>query len=161
LDLVGDAGGELAEGSQLLGLDQAALRGAQVIEGLRELAGARLDLLEQAHVLDRDDGLVGERCHQFDLALAEWTGLLLADTEHALDASVTDQRDAESGPESASFGIVTISVFGIGEHVGNMHQLAGYEGSSDEASAIATEGMSLHKLMEAIRHPEVGFRAHD
>ena len=36
LDLVRDARGELAERSQLLGLDQAILRGAQFVERLRQ-----------------------------------------------------------------------------------------------------------------------------
>ena len=35
LDLVRDAGGELAERGELLGLHQAILRGAKVVEGLR------------------------------------------------------------------------------------------------------------------------------
>ena len=75
LDLVRDAGGELAERSKLLGLHQAVLRGAQVFERKRQFPGALLHLFEQPHVLDGDDGLVGEGLHQFDLALAEWSWL--------------------------------------------------------------------------------------
>ena len=39
-----------------------------------EVAGARLHLVEQAHVLDRDDGLVGEGLDELDLALREGPG---------------------------------------------------------------------------------------
>ena len=55
LDLVGDAGGELAEGSELLRLDQPVLRLAQVVERGGELLRARLHLIEQPGILDRDD----------------------------------------------------------------------------------------------------------
>ena len=71
LDLVGDAGGELAERGELFRLDQPVLRLAQVVERGGELARARLHLVEQAHVFDRDDRLVGESLHDFDLARGE------------------------------------------------------------------------------------------
>ena len=71
---MGDAGGELAERSELFGLHQAILRGAQFVERQRQLLGALLHLVEQTHVLDGDDGLVGKGLHQIDLALAEWSG---------------------------------------------------------------------------------------
>ena len=57
---MGDAGGELAERSELLGLHQAVLRGAQLVEGSRNFPGTFLNLLEQTDILDRDHGLVGE-----------------------------------------------------------------------------------------------------
>ena len=60
LDLVRDAGGQLTERGELLGLDQAVLRGAQVLQRLRQFARAGLNAFEQAHVLDRNRRLVGE-----------------------------------------------------------------------------------------------------
>ena len=66
---MGDAGGELAERGELLGLHQAILRGAQVVERQRQFAGSLLNLIEQANILDRDHGLVGEGRDQIDLAL--------------------------------------------------------------------------------------------
>ena len=68
LDLVRDAGGELAERGELLGLHQPVLRGAQFVERGGELPGARLNFVEQPHVLDGDDGLIGKGLHQIDLA---------------------------------------------------------------------------------------------
>ena len=68
LDLVGDAGGELAERGELLRLDQPVLRLAQVVERGGELPRARLHLVEQARVLDRDHRLVGEGLNDLDLA---------------------------------------------------------------------------------------------
>ena len=60
LDLVGDAGGQLAERSELLGLHQAVLRSAQILQRFRQLARALLFGFEQPHILDRDHRLVGE-----------------------------------------------------------------------------------------------------
>ena len=60
LDLVRDAGGELAERGQLFGLHQTVLRGAEVVQRGGKLLGARLHLVEQPHILDRDHRLVGE-----------------------------------------------------------------------------------------------------
>jgi hypothetical protein len=59
---VRDAGGELAERGELLGLHQAILRGAQFVERSDKLFGAFLHLLEQPDILDGDHGLVGEGC---------------------------------------------------------------------------------------------------
>ncbi len=75
LDLVGDAGRELAERGQLLGLDQPVLRGAQIVERFGKLPRAILHLVEQAGVLDRDHGLVGEGLEQVDRLVRELTSL--------------------------------------------------------------------------------------
>ena len=63
LDLVRDAGGELTERGELLCLHQAVLRGAQILQRLRQFARAGLHAFKQAHILDCDRGLVGKcRC---------------------------------------------------------------------------------------------------
>ncbi len=46
-----------------------------MLQRLRQIARARLHLVEQAHVLDRDDSLVGEGLDELDLALSEPAGL--------------------------------------------------------------------------------------
>ena len=50
--------------------------GAQLLDRLRKLARARLHLVEQPHVLDRDHRLVGEGGDQLDLLFGEWPNLL-------------------------------------------------------------------------------------
>jgi hypothetical protein len=65
LDLVRDAGGELAERGELLGLHQAVLRGAQVVERLRQLPRCAPAPRRTGGVLDGDHGLVGERSRVF------------------------------------------------------------------------------------------------
>ena len=46
LDLVRDAGGQLSERGQLLGLHQAVLRGAQFFQRLRQFAGTGFHFFE-------------------------------------------------------------------------------------------------------------------
>src|SRR6266568_5785772 len=43
-----------------------------VLARLFKLPALVLDLIEQPYVLDRDRGLVGEGCDQFDLLVGEW-----------------------------------------------------------------------------------------
>jgi hypothetical protein len=43
-----------------------------LLQNLGKLARARLHLVEQPHVLDRDHGLVGEGRDKIDLLLREW-----------------------------------------------------------------------------------------
>ena len=71
LDLVGDAGGQLAERGHLLGLDQPVLGAAQISEcrlggGVRpaRFLAARGEFLEQPRVLDREHGLPGKGLQQ-------------------------------------------------------------------------------------------------
>ena len=71
LDLVSDAGGELAERGKLFSLHQTILRGPQVFQRFRQLAGARFHVLEQTHVFDGDHRLVGKGSDEFDLLFAE------------------------------------------------------------------------------------------
>ena len=60
LDLVRDTGGELTERGQLLCLDEAILRGSQLLQRCGKFACAGLHAFEQANVLDRDHRLVSE-----------------------------------------------------------------------------------------------------
>ena len=55
----------------------------QLIDRSSQLARARLQLLEQAHVLDRDDRLIGEGLEQRDLLLGEGPDLHAPDRHDA------------------------------------------------------------------------------
>ena len=72
LDLVRDAGGQLAQRGKLLSLDQTVLRSPQILQRFRQFAGASLHAFEQPHVLDRDHRLVSECRQQFDLLISVW-----------------------------------------------------------------------------------------
>src|SRR5262249_56795349 len=65
-----------------------------LLEGLRQVAVAYVQLLEQAHVLDGDDGLVGERLHQLDLLVREGMNLPAVDDNGAQDLAFLQERYA-------------------------------------------------------------------
>ena len=100
LDLVRDASGELTERSQFLGLDQAILRGAQFVEGLRQLSRAILHLVEETRVLDCDCGLIRESLQQSDMSVIERPHLSAADKDRAECTVLPDQRHGESSAMS-------------------------------------------------------------
>ncbi len=64
-------------------------------ERLFEIARFRLHLVEQTHILDHDDSLIGERLDDFDRAPPEGPGLLLAQNEHASHLAVAQQGHAD------------------------------------------------------------------
>ena len=72
--------------------------GGLLLERLGQLAVARLQLGEQADVLDRDDRLVGEGLEQRDLLVGERANLLATDEDGADGRAVAEQRHGEDGP---------------------------------------------------------------
>ncbi|MEY9528684.1 hypothetical protein ABIF70_009825 [Bradyrhizobium japonicum] len=101
LDLVRDAGGELAERGQLFGLDQTVLRGAQIVERSGELPRAVLHLVEQAGVLDRDHGLVGKGLEQADRLVRERAGLAARHADGSDGNAVAQHRNHEDAAIAA------------------------------------------------------------
>ena len=67
---------------RLITLSTSAVRGL-LLQRLGQLAVRCLQLVEQPRVLDRDDGLVGERLHQLDLLVGERPHFLAVDGDHA------------------------------------------------------------------------------
>jgi hypothetical protein len=60
------------------------LRGRRLLlERLAEIVRALAQLVEQARVLDGDDGLLGKIAHQLDMLLAEGAYLLAKDHDDA------------------------------------------------------------------------------
>ena len=93
LDLVGDAGGELAERGHLLGLDQVGLGGLQSLQRVAQLG-------EQAHVLDGDNRLCSEGFEQLDLLRRERTGLGSTQGYSADGRAFAQQWCSEDGTEA-------------------------------------------------------------
>jgi hypothetical protein len=82
-------------------------RDLEVLDCLGQLACARLDLLEQAAVLNRDHGLVGERCDKLDVPLLEGPNSATTKHDHSNGLAFAQQRHAEMGAVSTkplSFG---------------------------------------------------------
>ena len=77
----------------------------------------RLQLFEQAHVLDGDNGLIGEGRDQFDLALGERLRVGAPEPHHADRHAFPQQWYAEHAADSADPRILFGSVFGVAPRV--------------------------------------------
>ena len=97
LDLVRDACSELAERSQLLGLNQPVLRGAQFIERSGEFFGPLLYLFEHSDIADGDHGLIGKGLEQSDLLVTEGVHLGTAEHDGSDALAFTQQGYAQNG----------------------------------------------------------------
>src|SRR5262249_33817174 len=71
-----------------------------LLERDAQLGVARLQLGEQADVLDGNDGLVGERLDELDLLVAERLDVASPQSERADRLSVAQHRDREDRAES-------------------------------------------------------------
>jgi hypothetical protein len=59
-----------------------------VLQRLAQIIGALPQLIEQARVLDGDDGLAGETLDQLDLLIGEWADLLAKNGKNTWSGSV-------------------------------------------------------------------------
>ncbi len=71
-----------------------------LFQGLGEVRVARFQLLEQAHVLDGDHRLVGERLEQGDLLVGESPGFRPADGDGADRAALAHEGNGEDAAEA-------------------------------------------------------------
>ena len=63
-----------------------------LLQRFGELPRALLLRLEQPHVLDGDDRLIGEGRHQLDLLFGKWIHLIAGEPEHADRRSAAQER---------------------------------------------------------------------
>src|SRR3974390_274641 len=92
LDLVGNAGGELTEGGELLRLNKAILRRPQVVQRFRQFPRAGFDVLEQPRVLDRHNRLVSEGLQQFNSGLWKLARRFTPDPQRTDNVAWTPER---------------------------------------------------------------------
>ena len=145
-----DAGGQLAKRGELLGLHQAVLRGPQVLQRLRQFAGAGLHALEQPHVLDRDRRLVGEGRDQLDLLVGERPHLVTRQGQNADRVALAQHRNAEDGAKAAQLLRLDKCVFRVRLHVGNMHDLALKQGPSCRRATLRNDWQVSDVLREVV-----------
>src|SRR5262245_14379853 len=69
-----------------------------LFQRLTQISVSRLKFLEQTHVLDRDDCLVGEGLHEFDLPLGKRANLLSSHQNASYCAGPAQQRNGEGRP---------------------------------------------------------------
>ena len=104
-----DAGRQLAERRELLGLDEAVLRGPQILKRSLQVACLGADFVEQADILDGDHGLICEGPEELDLLFAEGPHLEASDHDHSDRLFVAHQRRRGHGtvtvPEGHRFAL--------------------------------------------------------
>src|SRR5262249_17736677 len=102
-----------------------------------EIAGARLYLVEQPHVLDSDDGLVGEGLQQRDLLVGKRPHLRSAKLYRSDRHTLAQQRDTERRTVTQASGINTSirKLVGRSLKVGDLGRLAiKYRAAADAAA---------------------------
>ena len=112
---------------------------AHVVEGDAQLGLPLADLAEQPRILDRDDRLVGEGAHQFDLPLGEWLDSFPREIDRAEHGSLAQQRHPKIGasPGRHSLGHRVVRV---GEDVRDMHDPAFERHPPGDAVATGDNG---------------------
>ena len=109
----------------------------QLADRLRKFVRARLHLVEQPHVLDRDHRLIGEGGDQLDLLVRERPYGASYERDDADRISFTQQGNSKDGPKTKRLLHVQIRVFRVRQHVGHMNGLCCRHRSSDDASSPA------------------------
>jgi hypothetical protein len=109
-------GGEIQRGiDRLTDLAQRA----KLAHRSRQFTRAGFELLEQAHVLDGDDGLVGKGFQQLDLGLRKATGFPAHDDDGTDRTALAQHRHSEYAPP-ASGSRQVLRVVGVLQRVGDI-----------------------------------------
>src|SRR5262249_33226714 len=98
-----------------------------LLERFTELARARLHLVEQPHVLDRNHRLVGKSGHQLDLFVGERPHFTHGEDDDPKELALPEHRNSQQGPIDVwriirMRGISSIRVLGISSHIFDMNR---------------------------------------
>ena len=140
LDLVRDAGGQLAERGHLLGLDQVGLRRLQLLVRLAQFLLAAALLLEQLGVAHRQRRLGGEGLDEFNGLRGEIAKFAAQHDKPAEDAVLEQQRDGEQRVISGPAELVPAfrgDEIGRVRQIGHLDRRAGHRGLADRALAAS------------------------
>ena len=88
--------------------------GRLLVQGRGELTIARLELFEQSHVLDGDDGLVGEGRYQLDLLLGESTDFSPRQRESPDERTLPEHRDSHDSSIARPLLDLSHLILGVG-----------------------------------------------
>ena len=142
--------------------DAEDLRGGRLLlEGLAQIPVARLQLLEEAHVLDRDDRLRGERLEELDLLVGEGPHLVAAHhhgaERHALAHERRHQgRPVPVGPRvGRSHGVLR----GLGRQIGDVDGAAVHHGPARHP--LPVDRLGGHRRDRGHDRARLGHLGHD
>src|ERR1700749_1119906 len=147
---MGDARGKLAERGAFLRLEQSILRAAQIVDGLGELLGARLDLVEKPSVFDRDHSLVGESLQRLDLALRIEPRLAARKHDRAFDTLLAKKRHAEQCPRGIAERRNWNGVVFVLENIRDLFDLPGENRASGHSGSISRRRMVYEIAVDLI-----------
>ena len=97
-----------------------------MLQRLAQFRVALAEFLEQAHVLDGDNGLVGKGFEQGDLFIGEWTDLHALNNNYPDGSIFAQKRDGQRRPNAQAMdGLVARELgFDLGSEVMNMDNLS-------------------------------------
>src|SRR5262245_47585394 len=114
--------------------------------------GPRLQLFEQAHILDGDAGLIRKRSAELYLALAERSGRRAYQHEDADYTTLTKQRDAYSCAYAEEpGGVVELR---IGQHVGDVDCASLQDGAPEQGRTIRPWVVAIEVIDLLLRETE-------
>ena len=130
LDLVRDAGGELAQRRHLLRLDQVRLGSTQLDQRPLRRVARLAQFGQQSRVLNGDHRLGGEVLHETDLGIAKRSWLLTVQYEGGNDLVVLDhghpEGTAHPGAQSHSPAMVVSGMRSVlHQNIGHMNDAPG------------------------------------
>jgi len=124
-----------------------------VCAGLLELAVLVLDLVEQARVLDCDDGVRGEILQQLDLLVGERAYLQPVDDDHADQLVLPEHRNRQKGPCAYELGEGDAKRILRGSLIRhNVFDVNGLLGAHDAAEPSMRTG-TKHRILPPILGP--------
>ena len=106
-----------------------------LLQRLLQVLGPRLDLVEQACILNCNHRLVREGLRKLNLFLGEGSDRFAAECHDADRVPLPQQRYAEECPVPGFPGWFEISVFGVCEDIGDLHGLALLKDAAHHAAA--------------------------
>src|SRR5262245_54562090 len=119
---------------------------SQLFNRACELARARLHLVEQPHVLDRDRRLACESCQQCNLLVREWPHLGATNPERANGLVLPQQGNGENGPvsEAARTRAAIGELVGGGLDVVHVDRFPINEGAPKDPAAFDRQTGKIH-----------------
>ena len=114
-----------------------------------QLARALLQFLQQPHVLDGDNRLIGKGRHQIDLSCGKRSRIGSEDDNDTDRNTLSKQRDAEY--RSEIYELRDIMIFRISSKIGNVNHSAFQHGSSCDRLLSDTRWVSLNEVMQLRR----------
>src|SRR5262249_40019703 len=129
------------------GIESAAYlpKRRELLDGSRQLAGPRSQFTQQPRILHRDDSLIGEGLHQFDLLVGERLDFELVEDDYAHDVIAPKHGNAELRADGIGVS-QCIAVFRIRLQIRNMNRPSLERDSPRDAVAVGRDGMALDEL---------------